>query len=56
MSTLPDHDLEKNGVYEVDWRKVSGGNPFNDNELEPKDLESTESIKYIRKVLRVVAL
>ena len=54
--TAPDVDLEQNSVYKVDWNKVSSGNFFNDDELEPKDLESTEAIEYVRKVTLTVAL
>lgn len=54
--TAPDVDLEQNSVYKVDWNKVSAGNFFNDDELEPKDLDSTEGIEYVRKVLQTVAL
>ena len=44
-------DLEQQKISSVDWNKVSSGNFFNDDELEPKDLESTEAIQYLRKVL-----
>ena len=54
--SAPEADLEQNSVYKVDWGKVTSGNFFNDDELEPKDLESTEAIDYVRKVLQVVAL
>ena len=51
MTEAPEVDLEQQKVSSVDWKKVSSGNFFNDDELEPKDLESTEAIKYLRKVL-----
>ena len=53
MSEAPEVDLEQQKVSSVDWKKVSSGNFFNDDELEPKDLESTEAIKYLRKVLLI---
>ena len=55
MTTAPDIDLEKSGVYKVDWGKVSAGN-FDENELTGKGLESEEAIEYVRKVLRTVAI
>ena len=54
MSEAP--DLEQQKVSSVDWNKVSSGNFFNDDELEPKDLESTEAIEYLRKVLKVCSM
>jgi hypothetical protein len=55
MSSPPEVDLEQQKVSSVDWGKVSSGNFWIDDEaLEPKDLESTEAIEYLRKVLFLV--
>ena len=56
MSSPPEVDLEQQKVSSVDWNKVSSGNFFSDEELSPKDLESTEAIEYLRKVLGVCSM
>ena len=56
MTEAPQVDLEQQKVSSVDWEKVASGNFFNDDELEPKDLESTEAIKYLRKVLLISSM
>ena len=54
MSEAPAVDLEQQKVSSVNWGQVASGNFFTDNDLQPKDLESTEAIDYLRKVLRTV--
>ena len=54
MTSAP--DLEQQKISSVDWNKVSSGNFFNDDELEPKDLESTEAIQYLRKILEILSM
>ena len=53
MSAAPQVDLEK--ISSVNWGKIAPSKLyFSDNDLEAKDIESTESIIILRKILLIV--